>query len=240
MILFPAIDILNEKCVRLIQGDYAKEKIYSNSPLAMADRWISLGATALHIVDLDGAKTGNATNQTIIEQITSNTNVPIQVGGGIRSMEQIENYLSIGVQRVILGTAAVHNISLLNQAVDIFKDKVAVSIDARDGFVATDGWRQTSNVLAVDLVKQLEQIGVQTIIYTDISKDGMLQGPNFQELENLQHASSVRVIASGGISSNDDVKKLSDMNLYGAIIGKALYDNSVDFTELLEVTRNVS
>ncbi|MEN2467618.1 1-(5-phosphoribosyl)-5-[(5-phosphoribosylamino)methylideneamino]imidazole-4-carboxamide isomerase [Ornithinibacillus sp. FSL M8-0202] len=239
MILFPAIDLLNGNCVRLTQGDYAKEQIYSGNPNEIANQWISQGAEALHIVDLNGAKTGKSTNQAIIQQITSNTNVPVQVGGGIRSIEQIEDYLAIGVGRVILGTAAIQNLPLIRHAVSTFKDKVAVSIDARNGYVATEGWRKTSNVLAVDLVRQLEAIGVQTIIYTDILKDGMLQGPNFNEIETIQKATSMRVIASGGISNVEDVIKLKEMDLYGTIIGKALYDNSLNLVELLEVTADV-
>lgn len=239
MILFPAIDLLNGKCVRLTQGDYAKEQIYSVNPNEIANQWISRGAEVLHIVDLNGAKTGKSTNQAIIQQITSNTNVPVQVGGGIRSIEQIEDYLAIGVDRVILGTAAIQNLPLIRHAVNIFKEKVAVSIDARNGYVATEGWRKTSNVLAVDLVKQLESIGVQTIIYTDILKDGMLQGPNFTEIKAIQKATSIRVIASGGISNVEDVIKLKEMDVYGAIIGKALYDNSLNLEELLEVTADV-
>lgn len=239
MILFPAIDILNGKCVRLIQGDYAKGKIYSDSPINIAERWVSRGADALHIVDLDGAKTGKSSNRDMIKEIAMKTDIPIQVGGGIRSIEQIEDYLSIGVERVILGTSAMKNPRLLNLAVNRFKEKIAVSIDARNGLVATDGWLKVSNVLAIDLLKQLEEIGVQKIIYTDILKDGMLQGPNFKELQVIQNATSIQVIASGGITTLEDVKKLKEMKLYGAIIGKALYDNSIDLTELLEVTQDV-
>lgn len=240
MILFPAIDILNGKCVRLIQGDYAKEKVYSNSPIEIANKWEAMGAKALHIVDLDGAKSGKTSNQMVIETIISNTKVPVQVGGGIRSLKQIEDYLSIGIDRIILGTAAIQDLSLLSQAVNSYKEKIAVSIDARNGLVATEGWRQTSNILALELVKKLEDIGVQTIIYTDISRDGMLLGPNYQELANIQEASSLNLIASGGISSIEDVRKLQEMELYGAIIGKALYDNRIDLTKLLEVTEDVS
>ncbi|MFS0674798.1 1-(5-phosphoribosyl)-5-[(5-phosphoribosylamino)methylideneamino]imidazole-4-carboxamide isomerase [Ornithinibacillus sp. 179-J 7C1 HS] len=239
MILFPAIDILNGKCVRLIQGDYAKGKIYGDSPINIAERWVSRGADALHVVDLDGAKTGKSSNRDMIKEIAIKTDIPIQVGGGVRSIEQIEDYLSIGVERVILGTSAMKNPRLLNLAVNRFKEKIAVSIDARNGLVATDGWLKVSNVLAIDLLKQLEEIGVQKIIYTDILKDGMLQGPNFKELQVIQNATSIQVIASGGITTLEDVKKLKEMKLYGAIIGKALYDNSIDLTELLEVTQDV-
>ncbi|MEN2768781.1 1-(5-phosphoribosyl)-5-[(5-phosphoribosylamino)methylideneamino]imidazole-4-carboxamide isomerase [Ornithinibacillus xuwenensis] len=234
MILFPAIDILDGKCVRLVQGDYNQEKVYSDSPTDMAKRWISLGASALHIVDLDGAKTGKAFNQSVIQDIVMHTSIPIQVGGGIRTMEQMEAYLSIGVSRIILGTAAIDNLPLIQRAVRTYGNKIAVSIDARNGLVATEGWRQTSNIHALDLLKQLEQIGVETIIYTDIAKDGMLEGPNMKELEAINRASSIQVIASGGISSSSDIRGLKEMNLYGAIIGKALYDGTINFREVME------
>ncbi|WP_099156547.1 1-(5-phosphoribosyl)-5-[(5-phosphoribosylamino)methylideneamino]imidazole-4-carboxamide isomerase [Virgibacillus ndiopensis] len=233
MILFPAIDIRNGKCVRLVQGDYAKENVYSKSPTDMANRWEKQRAEYLHIVDLDGAKTGDSLNKTAIQSIVQNTSIPIQVGGGIRSMDIIEAYLSVGVSRVIIGTAAINDKAFLQEAVNTYGDKIAVSIDARNGYVATNGWLETSNVQAIDLVKQLEQLGVNTIIYTDILKDGMLSGPNFSELETINSATSINVIASGGVSSKDDIKRLATLELYGAIIGKALYDGTLSFESLL-------
>src|SRR5699024_606765 len=238
MILFPAIDLLDGKCVRLIQGDYSKETIYSDSPVEMAKTWEKKGAKYLHIVDLDAARTNQAVNQSIIERIAKEINIPIQVGGGIRSMERIEAYRAAGVQRVIIGTAAIQDPAFLKEAVDQYGAQIAVSIDARNGYVATDGWEKTSEVAAVDLLHQLEKIGVQTVIYTDIAKDGMLQGPNFTELERINERTPIQIIASGGVSSPDDVTKLQTMNMYGAIIGKALYDGTVTFESLLEVVRH--
>ncbi|AXI07962.1 1-(5-phosphoribosyl)-5-[(5-phosphoribosylamino)methylideneamino]imidazole-4-carboxamide isomerase [Oceanobacillus sp. 143] len=234
MILFPAIDIRGGKCVRLIQGDYNKEKVYSNAPIDVARDWENKGAEYVHIVDLDGAKSGESINQSLIKEIAANTKIPVQVGGGIRSLSVIEAYISSGVERVIIGTAAINDEEFLRKAVAQYGSKIAVSIDARNGFVATDGWTETSTVKALNLVKLLEDIGVETIVYTDILKDGMLQGPNFDELQTINEATSINVIASGGVSSKEDIAKLTSQNLYGAIIGKALYDGTIEFTELLE------
>ncbi|MFD2211987.1 1-(5-phosphoribosyl)-5-[(5-phosphoribosylamino)methylideneamino]imidazole-4-carboxamide isomerase [Virgibacillus halophilus] len=237
MILFPAIDIRNGNCVRLRQGDYNNEKIYSGSPVAMAKKWAERGAEWLHIVDLDGAKTGLSSNASVIKQIADEVSVPIQVGGGIRQLETVKDYLDSGVARVIVGTAALKDTVFLKEAVSTFGDKIAVSIDARDGYVATDGWMDASNLKALDLLRQLENIGVQTIIYTDILKDGMLKGPNVEELETMNKASEIKVIASGGVSTAADVRNLAALNMYGAIIGKALYEEKTSLEELLEVTQ---
>ncbi len=238
MILFPAIDILNGKCVRLTQGDYNKEKIYHEQPVEVAKDWENKGAEFIHIVDLDGAKTGQVSNQKVIANIAQSLTIPIQVGGGIRSPEIIEYYLEAGVDRVIIGTAAIHNKAFLKQAVEQFNDKIAVSIDARNGYVATDGWTKNSSVKAIDLIKELEELGVRTIVYTDILKDGMLKGPNFTELEVINQAAAIDVIASGGVTTKTDITKLRKLNLYGAIIGKALYDGNLDFTQLLDGEHN--
>ncbi|WP_249871393.1 1-(5-phosphoribosyl)-5-[(5-phosphoribosylamino)methylideneamino]imidazole-4-carboxamide isomerase [Oceanobacillus saliphilus] len=238
MILFPAIDILGGKCVRLIQGDYNKEKVYGDSPTAMASKWEGKGAVFIHTVDLDGAKTGDSLNRASIKDIAQQTNIPVQVGGGIRSMDIIEDYLSAGVSRVIIGTAAINNQKFLKEAVTKFGDKIAVSIDARGGYVATDGWTETSKVKAIDLVKELESIGVQTIVYTDILKDGMLQGPNFEELQTINESTKMDVIASGGVSTEEDIERLKSLNMYGAIIGKALYDGTLEFEKLIEGDQN--
>lgn len=234
MIIFPAIDILNGKCVRLIQGDYNQESIYSDSPVEMAKEWEQKGAEYIHIVDLDGAKTGDSINKEVIKEIANTVNIPIQVGGGIRNMEIIDYFLSNGVARVIIGTAAITNKDFLKEAINKYGEKIAVSLDARDGFIATDGWTDTSDVSALDLLKELEQIGVKTIVYTDIAKDGMLQGPNLEEQKTVNEATSIDVIASGGVTTTEDVKNLINLNMYGAIIGKALYDGKLDFEQLLE------
>lgn len=233
MILFPAIDIRNGNCVRLIQGDYDQETIYGDSPKEMALEWERKGAGYLHIIDLDGAKTGNSLNQEAIKAVAEAVSIPIQVGGGIRSIEIIEKHINNGVSRVIIGTAAITDPAFLEEAVAKYGDKIAVSIDARNGYVATDGWTETSDIQAIDLIKRLEKIGVKTIVYTDIFKDGMLQGPNFEELSTVDQATSIDVIASGGVTTKEDIGKLKQMEMYGAIIGKALYDGNLIFEELV-------
>ena len=190
--------------------------------------------TYIHVVDLDGAKTGNSLNREAIRAIAESVSIPVQVGGGIRTMEIIDAHIASGVSRVIIGTAAIQDQQFLKEAVEKYGDKIAVSIDARNGFVATDGWTETSDVKAVDLFNELEEIGVKTVVYTDILKDGMMQGPNFDELEMMNKASSIDIIASGGVSTEEDIVKLREMNLYGAIIGKALYEGKLSLEKLLE------
>ncbi|KAA0966942.1 1-(5-phosphoribosyl)-5-[(5-phosphoribosylamino)methylideneamino]imidazole-4-carboxamide isomerase [Sporosarcina sp. ANT_H38] len=233
MILFPAIDIRDGKCVRLIQGDYDQEIIYNDSPTAMAKEWEKQGAEYIHVVDLDGAKTGNSLNREAIQAIAMSVSIPVQVGGGIRTMEIIDGHIASGVSRVIIGTAAIQDKPLLKQAVEKYGDKIAVSIDARKGFVATDGWTKTSDVLAVDLLSELEILGVKTVVYTDIMKDGMMQGPNFHELEIMDKASTIDIIASGGVSTVEDIVQLREVELYGAIIGKALYEGKISLKKVL-------
>ncbi|MEZ7170561.1 1-(5-phosphoribosyl)-5-[(5-phosphoribosylamino)methylideneamino]imidazole-4-carboxamide isomerase [Sporosarcina sp. OR05] len=234
MILFPAIDIRDGKCVRLVQGDYGKEMIYHDSPAEMAKQWERQGATYIHVVDLDGAKTGNSLNEKAIAEIVQSVSVPIQVGGGIRTMDQVEAYCDLGVSRIIIGTAAIENPTFVKEAVATYGEKIAVSIDARNGFVATNGWTETSAVKAVDLLKELAVMGIKTVVYTDILKDGMLQGPNFEELQLMHEASHIDIIASGGVSTEQDIAKLRDMQLYGAIIGKALYEGNISLETVME------
>ncbi|MBE1554237.1 1-(5-phosphoribosyl)-5-[(5-phosphoribosylamino)methylideneamino]imidazole-4-carboxamide isomerase [Sporosarcina limicola] len=236
MILFPAIDIRGGKCVRLIQGDYNQEIIYNDSPTAMAKEWEKQGAEYIHVVDLDGAKTGNSLNRDAIEQIAKTVSIPVQVGGGIRSMIRVDSHIASGVSRVIIGTAAIVDKQFLNDAVEKYGDKIAVSIDARNGFVATDGWTEMSEVKAVDLLAELAAIGVKTVIYTDIAKDGMLQGPNLHELEMMNDASSIAIIASGGVSTEEDIAELRKLDMYGAIIGKALYEGKLSLEKIMEAT----
>ncbi|TCT25484.1 1-(5-phosphoribosyl)-5-[(5-phosphoribosylamino)methylideneamino] imidazole-4-carboxamide isomerase [Melghiribacillus thermohalophilus] len=233
MIIFPAIDIRNGKCVRLMQGQYDQEEVYGD-PAEMAKKWASKGGEYLHLVDLDGALTGKAENLPVIQSIVQSVNIPVQVGGGIRSIEQIESYLDAGVRRVITGTSALQHENFLKQAIQRFSRKLAVSIDAKNGFVATDGWTKTSNVRAVDFARKLEDLGLKTIIYTDIAKDGMLSGPNFQELQAINEAVKMDVIASGGITTKKDIQTLKQYNLYGAIIGKALYTGNIELEEMLK------
>ncbi len=235
MIILPAIDIKDNKCVRLSQGDFNKIKIYSSNPLEMALKWQKEGAEYLHLVDLDGAKNEAFINRKSIEKIAQSIDIPIQIGGGIRSEEKVKSLLDLGVSRVILGTAAVENTALLKTLLSKYgNDKIVVSIDAKDGKVATRGWKVISEINSLDLCKKLQDIGVKTIVYTDISKDGMLLGPNFDIYEELMKKTNLNIIASGGVSFMEDVIKLNKMNLYGAIIGKAFYDGLLNFREVIE------
>ncbi|WP_432352415.1 1-(5-phosphoribosyl)-5-[(5-phosphoribosylamino)methylideneamino]imidazole-4-carboxamide isomerase [Sporosarcina sp. A2] len=234
MILFPAIDIQNGKCVRLVQGDFNQETIYHDSPLEVGKRWKAQGADWLHVVDLDGAKTGSSSNQEAIIELASALQLPIQVGGGIRSIETIETYLTCGIERIILGTAAINDPDLLQQALSTYGDRIAVSVDAKNGKPTIAGWTEDSLTDVSSLVKKLVSAGVQTIIYTDIAKDGMLAGPNFEELQTVQSETGINIIASGGVTSVDDVQKLQKQAYYGAIVGKAIYENETKFEEMME------
>ncbi|MDD4781615.1 MAG: 1-(5-phosphoribosyl)-5-[(5-phosphoribosylamino)methylideneamino]imidazole-4-carboxamide isomerase [Tissierellia bacterium] len=234
MILFPAIDIKDNKCVRLTQGKFDNVNVYSNDPVDMAKKWESLGAEYLHIVDLDGAKNEGFQNRKSIEKIANSISIPMQTGGGIRSEERIKNLIDMGVSRVIVGTMAIENQDLLKELTKIYKEKIAVSIDALNGKVAIRGWQKVGETDSVEICKILEEIGIKTIVYTDISKDGMLNGPNFEIYEELSRKTSLDIIASGGVTTICDLVKLNDMKMYGAIIGKALYDNKLDFSEALE------
>lgn len=233
MILFPAIDIKDNKCVRLTQGKFDKVNVYSDNPVEMALRWEDLGAEYIHVVDLDGAKDEGFQNRKSIEKIASSIKIPMQTGGGIRDEERIKSLINIGVSRVIVGTMAIENIELLKEITKIYKDKIAVSIDAYKGKVAVRGWQEIGNIDSVEICNALEKIGIGTIVYTDISKDGMLSGPNFDIYMELSKKTKLNIIASGGVSSISDIKELNNMNMYGAIIGKALYDNKLDFKEAL-------
>ncbi len=231
MIIFPAIDIKDNKCVRLTQGEFDKVNVYYDNPLEVAYKWKNEGAEYIHIVDLNGARSEFGVNTKIIEDIANNIDIPIQVGGGVRDKGKVKSLINAGVTRVILGSIAIENLNLVEELVNEYKEKIVVSIDAKDGKVAVRGWEVVSDVDSLTLCKQLEKIGVQTIVYTDISKDGMLQGPNFDIYERIAKETSLNVIASGGVTSIEDVKRLKAMNLYGAIIGKALYDKKIDFKE---------
>lgn len=237
VILLPAIDIRGGKCVRLIQGNYDKEIVYHDSPTDMAKEWERQGASYIHVVDLDGAKTGNSLNREAIANITKAVKIPVQVGGGIRNIVNVDELIACGVSRVIIGTAAIEDQQFVSEAVAKYGDKIAVSIDARNGYVATNGWTETSDVKAVELLGWLAEIGISTVIYTDILKDGMLQGPNIAELRAMNEASEIDIIASGGVSTEQDIATLEEMKLYGAIIGKALYEGNVTLGKLLEVRK---
>lgn len=237
MDVIPAIDLLDNRCVRLYQGDYQQSEVFSEDPLAVAQQWADQGATRIHLVDLDGAKSGRPTNYATIEAIAAQVNVPVQVGGGIRSQATAANLLSRGIDRIILGTVAVENPALIAQLCQDHPGQVAVGIDARNGKVATRGWVETSGVDAVDLAQQMADYGVATLIYTDIHRDGTLQGPNKEALRAIAEAVSVPVIASGGISSVRDLLgllSLEAVGVNGAIVGRALYSGDLKLKEALQ------
>ncbi|MGD6961310.1 1-(5-phosphoribosyl)-5-[(5-phosphoribosylamino)methylideneamino]imidazole-4-carboxamide isomerase [Fictibacillus phosphorivorans] len=235
-ILYPAIDMRNGKCVRLMQGDYEQETIYGDSPFEMAKQFADQGAEWIHMVDLDGAKDGKKINHEHVLRVAKELSAKVQIGGGIRSMADVSYYLDGGVDRVILGSAAVSNPEFVREALQQYGgSKVAIGLDARDGFVATEGWLETSHIKAVDLAKRLVEEGAETFIFTDISKDGMLQGPNVEAIGEMANITGKEVIASGGVSSIADLVSLKadERNIAGAIIGKALYTNRFTLPEAL-------
>jgi len=231
MKIFPAIDIKDNKAVRLRQGKFDEATVYSDNPYLMAKKWINKGADFLHIVDLDGAETENIINKKSIIEIINKTNVKLQIGGGIRSEERIKSYLNLGVERVIIGTMAVENPELLIQLAKKHGKNMAVSVDAVDGYAAVKGWKKVTEVHVLDICKIMEEVGIDTLIYTDILKDGMLKGPNFKYYKMLKEKTNLNIIASGGISSLKDLEDLDGLNIYGAIIGKALYNGDIDLEE---------
>ena len=239
MIILPAIDIKDGSCVRLYKGEFSTVHKVAENPLETARRFEADGAEWLHMVDLDGAKDAKPQNTEIFCEIARETSLKVEVGGGIRSLETVETYLSRGISRVILGSAAVRNPELVKAAVKEYGDKIAVGIDAKNGMAAVEGWLDTSAAHYLDLAKAMEQIGVSTIIYTDISKDGTLTGPNLQELDAINRAVSCNIVASGGISNLDDITALRKLGLYGAICGKSLYQGTLDLKEAIREAEEV-
>ena len=234
MTIYPAIDIYEGATVRLQRGDYQQMTTYSDNPLSVALGFKEAGATALHMVDLEGARDGKPTNYDVIQLVTSKSELNVQVGGGIRTPETIEKYLHAGVKRVILGTAAVSQTDFLQEMVKKFGDAIAVSVDVKDGLVAIKGWTEVSNQDAMDFCGTAEKIGVHTIICTDISKDGMLSGTNLELYRTLRSKLSIRLIASGGVTSLDEVKTLSALGMDGVILGKALYTGNINLSEVIQ------
>ena len=235
MIILPAIDIKNGKVVRLKQGDFNQETVYSNNPLEIAKQFEKDKAKWLHIVDLDGASQEKNRNIEIIKEIRENTSLSIQTGGGIRTEEDVKKLIDLGIDRVIIGTLAVKNPELLNKIVNKFgSEKILISIDARDGKVATSGWQEESELKVIDFAKKLEKMGIKYALYTDIKRDGMLSGPDIKGLKELKENTSLKIIASGGISSLKDIEKLNELNFYGVITGQALYTNQFDLKEAIE------
>lgn len=235
MKIFPAIDLFDKKAVRLYKGDYNQMTVYSDNPVSVALDFKAQGAKNLHLVDLEGAKSGKTPNLSVIEDIIKNSKLFTEVGGGIRSLEVIEKYLSIGVNRVILGTKAVTDREFLLKAIELYGDKIAVGVDIKDGYVAIKGWTENSNLLGFEFISELEKLGVKTVICTDVSKDGAMQGANHELYKKLTNTLKINVIASGGVSSIEDVYKLKNQNVYGAIIGKAYYVNAISLKEAIEV-----
>ena len=237
MLILPAIDLYEQKAVRLYQGDYSRMEVYSDDPAALAAQFEAAGAQALHMVDLEGAKDGTTPHLALVEKIVRQTNLTVELGGGIRTMQTAERYLSCGVSRVILGTAAVQDPAFLEQAVSRYGERIAVGADVRDGYLAVKGWLEQSQWTLEAVLARMQDIGVQTVICTDISRDGAMRGSNLALYRALSEKCRLRLIASGGVSSLDDIRALRSMGLYGAIVGKAYYTGAIDLREAIEVAR---
>jgi len=235
MIIFPAIDIKDGKCVRLIKGDFDKITSYKKNPFDQAKIFFENGFKNIHIVDLDGALHGQSSNSNIVKEILRNLKLKIQIGGGIRTIDDIENWVNSGVDKVIIGTAAVENKDLLKTACEQFKDKIAISLDVKDGRIFLSGWKKQTNILAADFVKEIKNFGVSRIIYTDINKDGTKKGPNIKDTIELSSKVKIPFIISGGVSSIEDIKRIksiSNSNIEGVIVGKSIYDGDIKINEL--------
>ena len=237
MKLFPAIDLYEGKAVRLYKGDYAQMTVYSENPVEVAIDFKNCGATHIHLVDLEGAKSGTTPNFEVVKNIKDSTGLFCEIGGGIRNMDVIDKYITAGVDRVILGTAAVTNPGFVEEAVAKYGDRIAVGIDIKDGYVAIKGWTETSDDDAFAFCNKMQNIGVKTIICTDISKDGAMQGTNHELYKELSQRFDIQIIASGGVSTIDDIAKLRKLDIYGAIIGKAYYTKAIDLKEAIEVAQ---
>ena len=235
MKIFPAIDIKDKKCVRLVRGDFSNKTEYQMSPVDQAEKYKEHGFKNLHIVDLDGALTGETVNIDIIQLIVHNFDLKIEVGGGIRTIESIQKYIDAGVEKVILGSAAIKDKSFLKEACQKFPNKIALGLDAKDGYLSVSGWKENSNQLTLDFLKEVTDFGVSRLIYTDINRDGMKQSPNFEETINVAEISNCPVIISGGVSSIDDIIKAKNLkNVEGIIVGKAIYDGDIKLGELVK------
>ena len=235
MKIFPAIDIKDKKCVRLVKGDFDKKTEYQTSPIDQAEKYKHHGFKNLHIVDLDGALTGEAVNLDIIQEIVSKFDLKVEIGGGVRNFESIQKYTDVGVEKVILGSAAIKDKKFLKDACQKYSNKIALGLDAKDGYLSIFGWKENSNKLTVDFLKEVNDYGVSRLIYTDINKDGTKSSPNFEETKKIAAISNCSVIISGGVSSIDDIKKaknLNSKNIEGIIVGKAIYDGDIKLDEL--------
>lgn len=238
MVILPAVDIMDGKPVRLYKGDFSTAHQVAEGALKTALDFEKAGAEWIHMVDLDGSLMKKRVNEKIFLSVAENTALKVEVGGGIRTMQDIDFYMSSGISRVILGSVALKDPELVKKAVNAYGDKIAVGIDAKNGYAAAEGWTQTSDIYFTDLAKKMEQCGVKTIIYTDISKDGTLSGPNLEQLDEINSAVSCDIIASGGVTDIDDIKALKSLGLYGAICGKSIYSGSLDLKQALEVCKD--
>ena len=238
MIIFPAIDIKDGVCVRLVRGDFRQITSYENTPIDQATKYFQNGFNNIHIIDLDGALHGRPVNSILIREIIQKVKSKIQIGGGIRTIDDISRWIELGVDKVVMGTAAVENIELLKTACNKFKNKIAVSLDVKDGLIALSGWKKQTNISAIDFIKKIQNFGVSRIIYTDINRDGTKQGPNIKDTIELSSKTKIPLVISGGVSSLEDIKKiksLSNSNIEGVIIGKAIYDGDIKINDLAKL-----
>jgi len=238
MIIFPAIDIKDGVCVRLIKGDFRQITSYENTPIEQATKYSQNGFNHIHIVDIDGALHGRPVNSILIKEIIKQVKSKIQIGGGIRTIEDINRWIEIGIDRVVMGTAAVENIELLKTACNKFKNKIAISLDGKDGLIALSGWKKQTNMSAIDFIKKIQNLGISRIIYTDINRDGTKQGPNIKDTVELSGKSKIPLVISGGVSSLEDIKKiksLSNSNIEGVIVGKSIYDGDIKISDLAKL-----
>lgn len=237
MNIFPAIDLIGGQAVRLEKGDYNKKTVFNSDPVAVAVGFKNAGAEYLHLVDLDGAKSGKTDNYNVIREIVNKSGLKVEIGGGIRNIDTVEKYLETGVMRVIIGTAAITNPEFLDEALSKYGERIAVGVDIKDGKVAIKGWTETVDITCEDFIEKMQNKGVKTVICTDISKDGMMSGTNLELYKSLSEKFTMDITASGGVSTMEDVKTLNDMNMYGAILGKALYVGGIDLKEAIAITK---
>ena len=238
MIIFPAIDIKDGKCVRLIKGDFDQMTSYDSLPIDQAIKYFQNGFNNIHIVDLDGALQGKPVNSKIVKEIIKNVKLKIQIGGGIRTIDDIGAWIETGVDKIVMGTAAVENTELLKVACDKFKNKIAVALDVKDGFIALSGWKKTTNISAMDFIKKIKNLGVSRIIYTDVNKDGTKKGPNLKDTVEISNKANIPLVISGGVSSIEDIKKiksLNNSNIEGVIVGKSIYDGDIKISDLAKL-----
>ena len=236
MVIFPAIDLRDGRCVRLVQGDYSRETIFSDDPVAMARQWVEQGADRLHLVDLDGAKAGRPVNGDVIRRIVAAVGVPCQLGGGLRNDEHLAEVFDWGVRWGVLGTKALQDPAWVRAAAERHPGRIVLGLDARNGFVATDGWLHTSEVKATQLAQEVEAAPLAAVVYTDIARDGMMSGPNYEALAEMRAATRLPVIASGGVSNFEQVRRLSEAGTFGCIVGRALYEGAFSVSEALAIT----